>query len=158
MLINRKTSFANRHQGVAMVEFAIILPFIILMVYSILEVSRLQLTSNTLAKSVRDGARYLASNAEIGDTGLVNITSAVEATTKNLVVYGLPNNTGTPTIEGISTDNVQVIDLGDNIHVRVTATYNYTPILGGSIPTLGLLDNPINLTIPISASVSMRSL
>ena len=80
------TTFMNvysikKSRGVAMVEFAIILPFIFLLLYCILEVSRLQLTYNNLAKSVRDGARYLSSNSEIGDTGNVGITDAVEATT-----------------------------------------------------------------------------
>ena len=148
----------KKSRGVAMVEFAIILPFIFLLLYCILEVSRLQLTYNNLAKSVRDGARYLASNSEIGDTGNVGITDAVEATTKNLVVYGLPINSGTSLIEGMTTDDVQVIDLGDDTHVRVTATMNYAPILGGSITGFGILDNPIDISISLAATSTMRSL
>jgi Flp pilus assembly protein TadG len=153
-----KMSTTKKHKGVAMVEFAIILPFIFILLYSIVEVSRLQLTVNSMAKSVRDGARYLANNSELGDTGTVVISSEDETITKNLVVYGAPNNTGTPIIGDLTTDNVSVIDMGDNTHVRVTATINYAPILDGSFDGFGLFDEPVDFNFPISVTSTMRSL
>ena len=141
-----------------MVEFAIMMPLVLMLMYALAEFTHIQMLSNTLAKSVRDGSRFLADNSIVGTTGVVSITAADEARTQNLVVYGIPVATATPVLKGFTPADVQVFDLGDNLHVGVTATYIFTPLFAPQIPTFGVLSAPISLQFPLQATVIMRAL
>jgi len=82
--------------GAAIVEFALILPFLILMSFITTEFGRAMWQYNTLAKSVRDTARYLSLK-----TPGTHITEA-----QNLLVYGNVAGTGAPLVPGLSISNV----------------------------------------------------
>lgn len=157
MLRNLKSQ-SKKQKGIAMVEFAISMPVIIFLLYCLGEIGRIQMMSNTLAKSVRDGARYLSQNATRGTTGVIDISDLVSLETSNLVVYGLPVAVGAPVLDGFSVGDVQVTDLGDSLHVRVSATYDFEPIFDPQIPTFGIMDEPISLEFPLQASVTIRAL
>ena len=86
----------NKQTGVAIVEFALVLPFLLLLTFIVTEYSRALYQYNTLAKSVRDAARYLSTQSPG--------TKITEA--KNLVVYGNPAGTGTPLALGLTTAQV----------------------------------------------------
>ena len=87
-------------KGVAIVEFALILPFLLLLTFVTTEFGRAIWEYNTLTKSVRDASRYLA----IQPVG----TKITEA--RNLMVYGKLNVTGadTPLALNLSLANVPV--------------------------------------------------
>ena len=154
MMVGKWKTLARTQKGIAIVEFTIMIPLILLLLYSLAEIGRIQMMSNTLAKTVRDGARHLASNAQKGTTGVVDITDLVELQTKNLVVYGIPA-VGTPLLNGFSVADVQVNNLGDGLHVSVNAIYNFTPIFSPQIPTFGVMNEPISLSFPLRAAVTM---
>ena len=86
----------KRQKGVAIVEFALILPFLLLLTFITTEFGRAVWEYNTLTKSVRDAARYLS----IQTPG----THIAEA--RNLMVYGNLQGSGTPLALGLSTLNV----------------------------------------------------
>ena len=86
----------KQQSGVALVEFALVLPLLLLMTFIVVEYSRALYQYNTLTKSVRDAVRYLS----VQSPGS-NITQA-----KNLVVYGNPAGTGTPLAVGLTTAQV----------------------------------------------------
>lgn len=86
----------NRQTGVALVEFALVLPLLLLMTFIVVEYSRALYQYNTLTKSVRDAARYLS----------VQSPGAGISQAKNLVVYGNPAGTGTPLAIGLTTAQV----------------------------------------------------
>ncbi|GAC1452348.1 MAG: hypothetical protein PVSMB6_04220 [Steroidobacteraceae bacterium] len=141
-------------RGTAAIEFAIALPLLLLMLVATAEFGRLFSQYNTLNKAVRDGARYLAANALSGTTGVVGITSAVQAATANLVVAGSTIG-GTAVLPGLTAGNVTVGSLG-NGYVSVAATYTYQPMLA-TLPTFGLTA-PMSLAIPLTATVVMKPL
>jgi Flp pilus assembly protein TadG len=143
-------------RGRATVEFAICAPVLFLLLLATAEIGRLLYQSNTLAKAVRDGARFAVVNASVGTTRIVNITPETRDQTRNLVVTGNTTGTGTPLLPGLTVDNVTVNDAGNGF-VSVVATYSYTPIFGATLPTFGLGD-PINLTMQLPATVVMRAL
>ena len=148
----------GRHasRGIATIEFAICAPVLLLLMLGTAEVGRLLFQYNTLAKTVRDGVRYAASNAAVGTTRIVDITTEVDVQTRNLVAYGNAFGTGTPLLPGLSPDHVTVNDAGNGF-VSVAATYTFSPVLGASLPTFGL-GAPINLALPLTATVVMRAL
>ena len=143
-------------RGIATIELAIALPMLLLLMTATVEVGRLLSEYDTLTKSVRNGARYLAANADLGTTGVVSITAAVQTATANLVVAGNVNGTGAALLPGLGTGNVTVANAGAG-YVSVSAAYTYRPLLGARLPTFGY-GPPIALGIPLNATVVMRAL
>jgi TadE-like protein len=115
----------NTQSGVALVEFALTLPLLLLMTFIVVEYSRALYQYNTLTKSVRDAARYLS----LYDPG-THIPQA-----KNLVVYGNPAGSGTPLAIGLTTSKVPdpvwqlsgAAPVINTVTVRITG-YTFTPM------------------------------
>jgi Flp pilus assembly protein TadG len=143
-------------RGTAIIEFTIALPLLLLMLVATAEIGRMLSQYNTLNKAVRDGVRYLAANALAGTTGVVSINSTVQTATINLVVTGNTAGSGSALLPNLTANNVTVTSLA-NGYVSVTASYTYVPMLGSNLPTFGL-SAPINVSIPLNASVVMRPL
>jgi hypothetical protein len=87
----------KKQKGVAIVEFALILPFLLLLSFTAAEFGRAIWQYNTLTKSVRDAVRYLS----IQTPG----TKIPEA--RNLMVYGSTSDTGQPLAPGLNLDHVR---------------------------------------------------
>jgi Flp pilus assembly protein TadG len=143
-------------RGVATIEMAIVLPLLLLLLTATVEIGRLLAEYDALTKSVRDAARYLASNAALGTTGVVSITPAVQTATQNLVVSGNVNGTGGPLLTGLVAGNVTVSNAGGG-YVSVSVSYTYRPLLGATLPTFGNGPRP-NFGLPLNATVVMRAL
>lgn len=88
----------KRQRGVAIVEFALVLPFLLLLTFITTEFGRAVWEYNTLTKSVRDSARYLSIQTPHDPVAI--------AKARNLTVYGNLSGTGTPLAIGLSTSNV----------------------------------------------------
>lgn len=153
----RSIHAGHRQHGLAIVEAAIILPLLLMVMLAVGELGRVFYEYNTLNKTVRDAARYLSANAipPGASTGVIDISTSVEATTKSLAVYGSPAS-GTPILRGLSTDDI-LIAVPDAEHVSVTANYTYTPLLI-AIPTFGLGSGPIGINTDFTVQVTMRAL
>ena len=143
-------------RGIATVELAIALPVLLLLLTATVEVGRLLSEYDTLAKSVRNAARYLASNSLQGTTGVVSITPQVQSATANLVVSGNVNGTGGSLLPGLVSANVVVTNVGAG-YVSVSASYTYQPLLGATLPTFGN-GPPVALGFPLVATTVMRAL
>ena len=146
----------TRQHGIAMVEFAITLPLLLLLMFATAELGRLISQYNTLTKAVRDGARYAASTAALGSTGLVSVTPQVQTAVANLVATGNVNGSGSALLPGLVASDVTVSDAG-NGYVAVSATYTYQPMVGATLPTFGL-GSPISLSFSLNAAAIMRAL
>lgn len=94
-----KTTFEQR--GVAAVEFAILLPVLLLIVFGITEFGRALYSYNTIAKGTRDAARYVMIRQPGGDA---------DAVAKCLAVHGTADCSGTPLAPGLTTAMVSVCD------------------------------------------------
>ena len=88
----------NKQTGVALVEFALVLPLLLILTFIVTEYSRALYQYNTLTKSVRDAARYLSVQTTRDTTKY--------AIAKNLVVYGNPAGSGTRLAIGLTTAQV----------------------------------------------------
>lgn len=87
---------ARFQRGVAIVEFALVLPFLLLLTAVTTEFGRAIYQYGILAKSVRDSARYLS----------VQTPGTHTTQARNLIVYGNTAGTGTPLAIGLSLANV----------------------------------------------------
>jgi Flp pilus assembly protein TadG len=82
----------SRQSGVALVEFALILPFLLVLTLITTELGRALYQYNIISKSVRNAVRYLSMQAPG-----TNIDQA-----KNLVVFGNLSGTGSALAIGLS--------------------------------------------------------
>ncbi len=147
-------------QGIAMVEFTLVLPLLLLLLLALGEFGRMLFQYNTLLQASRDAGRYVASQAWNSTLGTVSLSSTLLTNTQNVAVYGVPANTGTPVVSGLTTGNVAVTAVSTD-HVRVTITYTFCPVIGGGgcagvIPAL--FGNQMALSIPLVATTVMRAL
>ncbi|WP_095054260.1 TadE/TadG family type IV pilus assembly protein [Pseudomonas sp. Irchel s3b2] len=151
---------AQAQQGVALVEFTLVLPVLLLLLLAFGEFGRMLYQYNVLLQASRDADRFVASQAWNSTLGEVSLSSALLTQTKNVAVYGVPANTGSAVVSGLTTGMVQVAAVGTD-HVRVTITYTFCPVIGsgnctGSIP--GFFGSQIALSIPLVATTVMRAL
>ena len=151
---------AQAQQGVALVEFTLVLPLLLLLLLAFGEFGRMLYQYNVLLQASRDADRFVASQAWNSTLGAVSLSNTLQTQTKNVAVYGVPSQTGTPVISGLTANNVVVAAVGTD-HVRVTITYTFCPVIGsgncaGSIP--GFFGNQIALNIPLVATTVMRAL
>ncbi|WP_300656631.1 TadE/TadG family type IV pilus assembly protein [Pseudomonas sp.] len=143
-------------KGVAMVEFAIALPLLLLLLLAIAEFGRMLYHYNNLLQANRDAVRYLAGKSWNTTLGQVAIDSGLSATTKNLAVYGVPvAQPGNEVVPGLSTADVTVNTVGTQ-HVEVSTSYVFRPVIGNGLPAL--IGDAIPLNFPLVATTVMRGL
>ncbi|MGA8707763.1 MAG: TadE/TadG family type IV pilus assembly protein [Steroidobacteraceae bacterium] len=128
----RPQSVARQH-GVAMVEFVIGAPILLFLFYCVVEFGEILLQMSVLADAARSADRYLARNALLGSTGVVNLSGALITATQNLAVYGNANGFGAPLLTNLTPADVAVSVNGAN-NVSVNIAYHYDSLFGGVIP------------------------
>jgi Flp pilus assembly protein TadG len=106
-------------RGAAVVEFAMVVPVLLVLVTAIIDFSRMLAVAASLAAAVRDGARQAAASGDI-----VNDASQLAAVQRHVAGAFQPYG-GTP----IAAGDVQVSrpDAAGNVSVTVAA-YAYRPI------------------------------
>lgn len=144
-----------RQHGVAMVEFAIALPLLLLLLFGIAEFGRMLFQYNSLLQASRDAGRYAASEAWNATLGQIELNTALQAQVKNVALYGAPSVAGTPVVPGLTAADVQVSAVGTE-HVQVSISYAFQPVLGNSLPNVLGTAIPLNLTL--TSTVVMRAL
>ncbi|CAN7325807.1 MULTISPECIES: TadE/TadG family type IV pilus assembly protein [Pseudomonas] len=147
-------------QGVALVEFTLVLPLLLLLLLSLGEFGRMLYQYNVLLQASRDADRFVASQAWDSTLGAIALSNTLLTQTKNVAVYGVPSATGSAVVSGLTTANVAVAAVGTD-HVRVTITYSFCPVIGsgncvGTFP--GLIGGQFALAIPLVATTVMRVL
>lgn len=146
----------RRHErGLAAVEFAILLPLVLLIMLATAELGRALFQYNTLTKAVRDGARYLSSVAIAGPTEVISLDADKVTGTRNLVIYGNTAGMGTPLLPGLASGQIAVT-APDALHVRVQAAYPYQSIFS-TLPGFGVMSD-IGTAWTLTAATSMRAL
>ena len=130
----------NGERGGELVEFALVLPLLLVMCLGLIEFGRAYYSYHILTKALRDGARY-AATGRMNSNGTWVATDSPSMTTKtqNVVVYGKSNPTGgDPKILGdLTTGNISVtpsLNSGE-CYVTVSAAYSYQPLFRLVMPT-----------------------
>lgn len=135
------SSTYNREQkGQSLVEFAMVVPFLLLVLVGTIELGRAYYSYNTLSKAVREGARYVSGHAYDSTSELPNA--------KKMVVYGNTGGSGNPVLPNLTTGMVVITPRGGGtdmttppLWVKVSVSYPYTSVIAGLI-TLNLNFTP----------------
>lgn len=135
---NPSAPYDRKQKGQSLVEFALVVPFLLLLVVGTIELGRAYYYYNILSKSVREGARYVSGHSYDSATELPNA--------KKMVVYGNTGGSGNPVVPGLTTAMVNITPRGgagpyDSSNpppwVKVSVSYPYTSVIAGLI-TLNL--------------------
>ncbi|WP_223532441.1 TadE/TadG family type IV pilus assembly protein [Pseudomonas sp. BF-R-30] len=152
----------QRQQGLAIVEFTLFLPVLLLLLLAFGEFGRMLYQYNVLLQASRDADRFVASQAWNSTKGTIDLTTPATLVdqTKKVAVYGVPVDTGNAVLPRLELGDVDVAAVGIN-HVRVTITYTFCPVISGdncdgAIP--GFFGSQIALGIPLVATTVMRAL
>lgn len=177
-----KQSIKKFETGAALIEFAIIVPLLLLLVVGISEFGYAFYHLNILNKSVQDGARYF-SDSKQARNGVINASIDVSsgnpsvAKTKNLVIYGntagtcdplkpcplmptVGNYTPAPTVDCVATNGQIIACSATTQHIIVTATYNHNLMTNDLLSNLMKLvsggNSSVGSDIPLTASSVLR--
>jgi hypothetical protein len=156
-MTGRELKRRQAQQGIAMVEFAIALPLLLLLLLGIAEFGRLLYHYNSLLQASRDAGRFAAGKAWNATLGQIELNSELQSEVKNVAVYGLAANPSgyPPVVPGLTAAEVQVSAVGTD-HVQVSISYNFRPTIGSELPTF--FGDPIPLGIALTSTVIMRAL
>ena len=146
----------THQRGLALVETAITLPFLLFVMLAATEITNAFVQQTTLTKAVRDGARWAAEEA-IDGTDTLDLTAALQDEVRNLVVYGNRSGAGTAVIDGLTVNDVTVTRLGTSNNIEVTVNYPYSGIFGSVLPSFGY-GSDISLLFNLNATATMRAL
>ena len=138
----------KKQQGLAAVEFAIVVPVMLFLMLATAEFGRVFYQYNTLTKAVQAGARY-ASRPGLEPGALKDLEGEGDFVDRiqNMVVFGndVPVDGSAPLLDNFSTDdsNVRVTSSNDDGTITIQVNYQYTfsvlgdlPILNYVLPTL----------------------
>ena len=161
----QRRSLVKPIRGLAMVEFAISLPFLLLLFAAVGEFGIMFYTQTTLNTSVNDAARFIAVDAIEGSSFTI-ITPQTKTRAANLAVYGTIAAGDKPLINGFDTSMVTIdctygstpVATGTKCtssaavtsitSISVTAEIQYSPVFGQMLENL----SGINIDFPLSAS------
>lgn len=157
---SRRFNWLNRfrgdERGVQLVELAIVIPLLLMLFGAVAEFGRYFYEYTTVAKAARVGARYMVTKS------LVSASVNWQAKTKNLVVYGNTDGTGSPVLPGLTVDNVDVKFAGGTYTgsggVPATVTISIINYKHAPAFDLGKLTNisGLSLNVDIKPSVTMH--
>ena len=149
----------RRQRGLAMVEFVITAPVLLLLMFASVEFGQFMIEYSTLSDAVRDAARYVAGGALNGTDGLLKTGAAWNTLVgqgQNLAVYGAVAGGATALLPGLTTAEVTVAEDTTTNNITVTATYPYNSLFGASMPNF--LGGSIATNFTLSISTTMRAL
>ena len=144
--------FAGREDGTQMVEFAIVLPIMLLLFAGAVEIGRMFHTYTTLAKATRAGARYLSTVQSVAGS-----TNAA----KNIVMCGYApgcGGQGQPEVilPNLTAGNIEITPPANGAvvkYVTVSITgYTYPPL----VFDLNAMTGSAGFTPALSPSTTMR--
>jgi hypothetical protein len=133
-------------KGQSLLEFAMVLPILLLITFGTIEFGRAYFQYNTLTKAIRDGARHMSE-------AVYNTTERDRM--KNLVVYGNVNGTGTPIMPGLTTSKI-VLSPDANDSTTPVSPPNWVTVSVNAYPFSTLLPGLIPLNATFSPSIQMR--
>jgi len=135
----------SRRRGQALVEFALILPVFLLIIFGIIDAGRLIFTYNTIASSARNAARVAIVNQSTVGTTTCDTTSATAWPTGCAIFSGINldvQNADVAISYRTPSDTADCTVLSIGCLAVVTVTGHYQPLT----PIIGQIIGPVTLS------------
>lgn len=129
VILTKRTAFvAKRLIGQAMVEFALVLPILILIIMGVFDLGRAIYGYNVISNSAREGARYgivhAHRNGDPNDLDTVGIQTAARANTFAVDPADITNVTS----QCLDPNGNSTIECSSGNSVQVTVFYTFRPL------------------------------
>lgn len=137
----------EKHKGASVVEFAVILPLLIVLVFGIIEFGMLMYNQQVITNASREGARagIVAQNPRVSDYGNPSIDNVVQTYCLNhLVTFATVKPLPNTLVTGYDPNAL----FGQDLTVKVTYNYEFL-VIPNFIPV-------INKLRPMTAQTVMR--
>jgi Flp pilus assembly protein TadG len=126
----------DRQRGQALVEFALVIPIFLLVIFGLVDLGRAVFVNNTIAEAARDGARY-------GSVQARSYNDASRATVEDWVLDRLAGEVPNPTVTVTCIPQTTALGCTGNGDDFVIVTVEtdldmITPIIGQIVGTLEL--------------------
>lgn len=149
----------KKQQGLAAVEFAIVVPVMLFLMMATAEFGRVFYHYNTLTKAVQTGARY-ASKQLLSTSDLTNLDAGFVQNIQNFVVYGNENGGGpaaAPVLDGFTatSTNVAISSNVANKTITIEAQYDYNFVVLKDLPFIGYILPTLTLKSSIVTDTSL---
>lgn len=118
---------SRRSRGQALVEFALVFPLFILLLFGLVDLGRLAYINNAIAEAAREGARWgTVQGRSVSAAGRTNIANQTRS-----LMAAVPNPTVTVTCEDVFGVTRSTCTTGNVLVVRVDTTVGMlTPVVG----------------------------
>ncbi|MDB5350327.1 MAG: TadE family protein [Planctomycetota bacterium] len=110
----RATPSTRERRGAVLVEMAVVLPVFALLVFGVLEASRLCMASQLLTNTARDGCRVAVSRGKYSSDVTTRVNAALDAS-------GITHSNVTVAVSPSAIENTK---LGDQITVTITVSFS----------------------------------
>lgn len=128
----------SQERGQSLIEFAMVLPILLLLAIGTIEFGRAYYHYNTLSKAVRQAARYMSCHA---------YNSAEQTNAANMAIYGNAAGSGSPCLPGLTASNIAITPRGGG-------TTEATPPAWIKVSITGYTFQSLVRVIPISAALT----
>jgi Flp pilus assembly protein TadG len=136
---------SRRSRGQALVEFALVLPVFLLILFGIIDAGRLIYTYNTIANAARDGARVAIVNQTVNGTNTCDTTSPTAGPIGCAIESGINLSVAPSDVQVVYhdwTDTTACNPLLIGCLAEVTVTGHYQALT----PIIGQVIGPVTLT------------
>ncbi|WP_076411319.1 TadE/TadG family type IV pilus assembly protein [Shewanella sp. UCD-KL12] len=151
-------------KGVAAVEFTIMLPMLLILVFATGEIGRALFQYSHLTRMVRDAGRYISTTAiqnttenlpdPFNDASCKNCIS----NTKDILVYGYVGGTSA-LLDGLSPSDVTITALPATERITITVEYDWQPLFGERLSHFSLGEKgSSDMSFNMSVSYTVRAI
>ncbi|MCL1048203.1 pilus assembly protein [Shewanella abyssi] len=159
--MNKKTRKLKQN-GVAAVEFTLLLPLLLLLIFTTAELGRGIYQYSHLTRMIRDAGRHLSQTVETTGYGIPPTLNDATCNgcisdTKNILIYGA--NTGNKALlSGITITDVSIAETpaGSGI-VVITVDYDWTPIFFDKLSGFGFGDG-VDFSFNLTSKYAVRAI
>ena len=99
----RKVAKREGERGAALVEFALCATIFLAVIFGVLEFGRMLWVHNALADATRRAARYAVTRGKSNEP-----SSEIQQAIRNVAVYGNPEGSGNPLVDGLAPGQVLI--------------------------------------------------
>ncbi|MGS0724728.1 TadE family protein [Shewanella sp. 0m-11] len=155
--------FYKKQQGIAVIEFTLVLPILVLIIFVTVEFGRLLYQYSELTRMARSAGRFISNTAIVNTTG--NLPAVLSDTNcdfcitkmKRVLLSGDTINT-TSNLSGLSSADITVAEYPANSGILVVnVSYDWTPLFAEKLNTLSF-GNDIDLSFNLNASYAVTAL
>jgi hypothetical protein len=154
----------KKQRGIAAIEFTIILPFFLVIIFLTAELGRVLYQYSQLTRMIRDAGRHLSQTIITTGNGVPSdlideYCDGCISETTNILIYGASSGTNS-LLSGINITDISISEFPiDSGIMVISVDYDWTPIFFEKISGFGLASGKaIDLSFSLNSTYAVRAI